>query len=43
MILPEQWEKRLSRYFMFHGHINTHGGGGTFSREISKLLQEISL
>ena len=28
---------------MFHGHINTHGGGGTFSREMSKLLQEISL
>lgn len=39
----EQWEKRLSRYFMFHGHINTHGGGGTFNREIGKLLQETSL
>ena len=39
----EQWEKRLSRYFMFHGHINTHGGGGVFNREIGKLLQEISL
>ncbi len=39
----EQWEKRLSRYFMFHGHINTHGGGGVFNREIGKLLQETSL
>jgi len=39
----EQWEKRLSRYFMFHGHINTHGGGGTFNREIGKMLQEVSL
>lgn len=39
----EQWEKRLSRYFMFHGHINTHGGGGTFNREIGKLFQEVSL
>lgn len=39
----EQWEKRLSRYFMFHGHINTHGGGGVFNREIGKLLQEASL
>lgn len=39
----EQWEKRLSRYFMFHGHINTHGGGGVFNREIGKLLQEVSL
>ncbi len=39
----EQWEKRLSRYFMFHGHINTHGGGGVFNREIDKLLLEISL
>jgi len=28
---------------MFHGHINTHGGGGTFNREIGKMLQEISL
>jgi hypothetical protein len=39
----QQWEKRLSRYFMFHGHINTHGGGGTFNRHIGKLLQEMSL
>ena len=39
----EQWEKRLSRYFMFHGHINTHGGGGVFNREIGRLLQETSL
>ena len=39
----QQWEKRLSRYFMFHGHINTHGGGGTFNREIGKMLQELSL
>jgi hypothetical protein len=39
----EQWEKRLSRYFMFHGHINTHGGGGTFNREIGKMLQDLSL
>jgi hypothetical protein len=39
----EQWEKRLARYFMFHGHINTHGGGGVFNREIGKILQEVSL
>lgn len=42
-LTKELWEKRLSRYFMFHGHINTHGGGGVFNREIGKLLQELSL
>lgn len=39
----EQWEKRLSRYFMFHGHMSTRGGGGVFNRFIGKTLQELSL
>jgi len=39
----QQWEKRLSRYFMFFGHMETRGGGGTFNRNIKKLLQEVSL
>lgn len=42
-LTKELWEKRLSRYFMFHGHINTRGSGGVFNREIGKLLQELSL
>lgn len=39
----QQWEKRLSRYFMLFGHMETRGGGGTFNRYIKKLLQEVSL
>jgi hypothetical protein len=38
------WEKRLSRYFMFHGRLNTRAGGGAiFNREIGPLLNELSL
>jgi hypothetical protein len=39
----EQWEKRLSRYFMFHLRMNARGSSVAFNREIGKLLKELSL
>jgi hypothetical protein len=39
----EQWEKRLSRYFMFHVRMNARGSRVMFNREIGKLLKELSL
>jgi hypothetical protein len=39
----EQWEKRLSRYFMFHIRMNARGSRAMFNREIGKLLKELSL
>ena len=38
----EQWEKRLSKYFMFHMRMNA-AGGGKFNRKIGPLLSELSL
>lgn len=38
----EQWEKRLSTYFMFHMRMNGNSGG-QFNREIGPLLSERSL
>ena len=39
----QQWEKRLSRYFMFHIRMNAGGSSVVFNREIGKLLKELSL
>ena len=39
----EHWEKRLSRYLMFHLRMNAGGSSVMFNREIGKLLKELSL
>ena len=39
----EHWEKRLSRYFLFHLRMNARGSSVVFNREIGKLLKELSL
>ena len=39
----EQWEKRLSRYLLFHLRMNARGSTVVFNREIGKLLKELSL
>jgi hypothetical protein len=39
----EKWEKRLSRYFVFHLRINLNKGGIPLKRSIEKLLADLSL
>ena len=39
----ELWEKRLARYFTFHMRLNAEKGGTTITREIGRLIEELSL
>lgn len=39
----EMWEKRLTRYFLFHLRINAAGGAATITRHVGKLIDELAL
>jgi hypothetical protein len=39
----QKWEKYLSRYFFFNGHMNAKGQGSTFNRHIGRLIEDCSL
>jgi hypothetical protein len=39
----QKWAKRIGRYIMFHGHMQSKGRGGALTREIQKVLTEVSL
>lgn len=39
----ERHEKRIGRYIMFHGHMQTRGKGSVLTRRIRDILAEVSL
>lgn len=39
----QKWAKRIGRYIMFHGHMQCRGRGGQLTRNIRKILEEVSL
>lgn len=39
----QKWEKYLSRYFFFNGHMNSKGRSCIFNRQVERLLQDCSL